>query len=97
MSPCFVTINYCGGKINATTMHTVAKLHINVSAVIPLCGNMPKGKVLKSDNIVTTLNGKWFPNRKIERRDDLSALPMLDGQENHKFITSIILKRYMSI
>lgn len=67
-----------GAAVVVSTMRAIAALQlpINVSAVIPLCENMPSGRALKPGDIIKCLNGKSIA---VHDTENVSVLLMADG------------------
>ncbi|XP_002133198.2 cytosol aminopeptidase-like [Drosophila pseudoobscura] len=60
-------------------------LPINITAVLPLCENMPSGMAVKPGDVVTLLNAKTMAIRNMDRAGVVViADPMIYGQQTYK-------------
>ncbi|XP_037932299.1 cytosol aminopeptidase-like, partial [Teleopsis dalmanni] len=76
-----------GAAVVLATMRAAAALSlpINISAIIPLCENMPSGMSVKPGDIVTLLNRKTMAVRDVDKAGVVvMADPMLYGQSQYK-------------
>lgn len=67
-----------GAAVVVATMRAASALSlpINVTAVIPLCENMPSGMAFKPGDVITTLNGKTIA---VHDTDKAGVLIMADS------------------
>ncbi|XP_037927374.1 cytosol aminopeptidase-like [Teleopsis dalmanni] len=76
-----------GAAVVVATLRAAAALSlpINISAVIPLCENMPSGMSCKPGDVVKLLNGKNMSIRDIDKAGvAVMADPILYGQATYK-------------
>ncbi|XP_037938257.1 cytosol aminopeptidase-like [Teleopsis dalmanni] len=76
-----------GAAVVVATMRAAAALSlpINLSAVIPLCENMPSGMSARTGDVIKLLNGKSMAVRDVDKAGVLVlADPLLYGQTTHR-------------
>lgn len=76
-----------GAAVVVATIRAAAALSlpINISAVIPLCENMPSGMACKPGDVVTLLNGKTLAIRDTDKAGVVvMADPLLYAQTTYK-------------
>ncbi|XP_037936328.1 cytosol aminopeptidase-like [Teleopsis dalmanni] len=76
-----------GAAVVVATMRAAAALSlpINLTAILPLCENMPSGMSAKPGDIVRLLNGKTMSIRDLDKAGVvILADPLLFGQINYK-------------